>query len=127
MGADAESQHQSFGRAGHPWFVCHGQLYSFHHLLSCTSLPPRRVNECRGLQGSTGGLGIPFHGLGVLWTDWRNEMCFSRTKFLSLVTVAGGVVWYGLATKERETSGSRGKADGYERIVDVDNVNIEPI
>jgi hypothetical protein len=91
----------------------------------------------RYLPGGSTSAGV-FKGLQAvlvfLFTDWAycgriggNEMCFSRTKFLSLVTVAGGVVWYGLATKERETSGSRGKADGYERIVDVDNVNIEPI
>mmetsp|Transcript_8098 Transcript_8098/g.19595 ORF Transcript_8098/g.19595 Transcript_8098/m.19595 type:complete len:370 (-) Transcript_8098:35-1144(-) len=38
------------------------------------------------------------------------EMCFSKTKFISLVTVVGGVVGYGLATEEDN------KKDGYQRI-----------
>ena len=29
-----------------------------------------------------------------------DEMCFSTIKFLSLVTVAGGVLWYGYATSK---------------------------
>jgi hypothetical protein len=44
------------------------------------------------------------------------EMCFSKAKFMSLVTVAGGVIGYGVATQEREKSGSHGRASGYERV-----------
>jgi drug/metabolite transporter (DMT)-like permease len=61
--------------------------------------------------------------LVFVFTDWAycgrfggEEMCFSRSKFISLVTVAGGVLWYGLATKRSAKNGSRGQSGGYERI-----------
>jgi len=43
------------------------------------------------------------------------EMCFTRGKFLSLITVAGGVTLYGFATSIRENDGSLG-GKGYGRI-----------
>lgn len=43
------------------------------------------------------------------------EMCFTRGKFLSLTTVAGGVTAYGVATSARERTGSRG-GQGYHRV-----------
>jgi hypothetical protein len=43
-----------------------------------------------------------------------DEMCFSKGKFQSLVTVVGGVIGYGVATQKRETTDK-----GYERIPDV--------
>ena len=56
------------------------------------------------------------------------EMCFTQAKFISLITVAGGVIGYGIATQEREASGSRGRSGGYERIeVDHHDVEIQPI
>lgn len=44
------------------------------------------------------------------------EMCFSKAKFLSLVTVTSGVIGYGVATRERETTGRLGRSGGYERV-----------
>lgn len=49
------------------------------------------------------------------------EMCFTRGKLLSLITVAGGVTFYGFATSARENGGSRG--GGYERIQGIDKAN----
>jgi drug/metabolite transporter (DMT)-like permease len=49
------------------------------------------------------------------------EMCFSFAKFLSLITVVGGVVLFGLATQQRELEESgvrRGQKEGYQRIDD---------
>jgi hypothetical protein len=51
------------------------------------------------------------------------EMCFTRGKFLSLITVAGGVTAYGLATSARERGGSRG--GGYGRIPGDDDDDAE--
>jgi drug/metabolite transporter (DMT)-like permease len=45
------------------------------------------------------------------------EMCFTRGKFLSLITVAGGVTAYGVATSNRERTGSRGTGQGYQQII----------
>lgn len=67
--------------------------------------------------------------LVFVFTDWiycgrvgGEEMCFSRIKFFSLVTVSGGVAFYGIATKEREKNTSR----GYEEIGEADTIiNIE--
>lgn len=43
-----------------------------------------------------------------------SEMCITRTKFVSLVTVVGGVVGYGFATER--------KKEGYERISSEDQL-----
>ena len=58
------------------------------------------------------------------------EMCFTKGKFLSLVTVTGGVLGYGVATQER---GRSGRTADYEQITDVPpeegadkNIEIEP-
>lgn len=55
------------------------------------------------------------------------EMCFTSGKFLSLVTVTGGVVGYGVATQKR-LQGDRLREDsGYEEVSDVRNFEIEPL
>jgi hypothetical protein len=66
--------------------------------------------------------------LVFLFTDWAfcgrevgSEMCFTRTKFLSLVTVVGGVVGYGFAP-ERKKEGYERKKEGYERISSEDQL-----
>jgi hypothetical protein len=49
------------------------------------------------------------------------EMCFTPAKLVSLITVVGGVVWYGVATQNSEKiggSGRKGQSEGYERIGD---------
>ena len=91
----------------------------------------------RHLPGGSTSAGV-FKGLQAVLvfvlTDWiycgrigGDEMCFSKTKFMSLVTVLGGVIWYGLATNEREKNGStRGKVGGYERIEETEGIEIEP-
>lgn len=70
--------------------------------------------------------------LVFLFTHWAfcgrtggDEMCFSRSKFLSLVTVVGGVIWYGSATQNSRKRRSRGANGGYEQI---DNaIELEPM
>ena len=42
------------------------------------------------------------------------EMCFSGTKFVSLVTVGGGVLWYGYATSNNNNT--KKKDDSYDSI-----------
>ena len=44
------------------------------------------------------------------------EMCFTRGKFMSLITVTGGVIGYGIATQER---GRSGRTADYDHINDV--------
>mmetsp|Transcript_35654 Transcript_35654/g.86313 ORF Transcript_35654/g.86313 Transcript_35654/m.86313 type:complete len:361 (+) Transcript_35654:90-1172(+) len=58
-------------------------------------------------------------------TDWAycgktggEEMCFTQGKFLSLVTVTGGVVGYGYATQKRRQMELREEA-GYEEVANV--------
>lgn len=58
-------------------------------------------------------------------TDWfycgsigGEEMCFTNGKFLSLLTVTGGVVGYGYATKKGQQDKLR-EAAGYEEIANV--------
>jgi drug/metabolite transporter (DMT)-like permease len=62
------------------------------------------------------------------------EMCFTSAKFLSLITVVGGVVGYGVATHynsehgSNSTSSSSGsKKSDYESIKDVPSIEIEPL
>lgn len=43
------------------------------------------------------------------------EMCFSLTKLVSLVTVSGGVAWFGIVT-ESDGRGSRQAKEGYTRV-----------
>jgi hypothetical protein len=43
------------------------------------------------------------------------EMCFTLTKLVSLVTVSGGVAWFGLVT-ESEDGGTRHGKEGYTRV-----------
>lgn len=50
------------------------------------------------------------------------EMCFTQGKFLSLVTVTGGVVGYGYATQKRRQVELRQEA-GYEEVA---NVGVDP-
>lgn len=53
-------------------------------------------------------------------------MCFTQGKFLSLVTVTGGVVGYGVATQKRRKMELREEA-GYEQVasVGVDSLETE--
>lgn len=46
------------------------------------------------------------------------EMCFTQGKFLSLITVTGGVVGYGIATQKRRQMELREEA-GYEQVASV--------
>jgi hypothetical protein len=55
------------------------------------------------------------------------EMCFTRSKFVLLFAVSGGVVWYGISTNRRETKGPQASVIGYERIDDADGIEIEAI
>ena len=54
-----------------------------------------------------------------------DEMCFSNAKFVSLVTVVGGVIWYGTATHQNSER-QRKKAD-YQSIQDVASIEVEPL
>lgn len=51
-----------------------------------------------------------------------DEMCFSTIKFLSLVTVAGGVLWYGHATSQLNATSANNKTikedNTYQSVVD---------
>ena len=53
------------------------------------------------------------------------EMCFTRSKFVSLVTVCTGLVVYGAATQRRDDNnhapdlGSGRQKDGYEPIEEI--------
>ena len=90
----------------------------------------------RHLPGGSTTAGI-FKGLQAvlvfLLTDWiycgrlgGDEMCFTTTKFVSLVAVGLGVTWYGIATNHQEKKLEQqpiGSKQGYERIQDVDGVN----
>lgn len=69
--------------------------------------------------------------LVFVFTDWiycgrlgGDEMCFSEAKLLSLITVSGGVIWYGSATRNHGRSGTR---EGYEEVDDSDNGEIESL
>lgn len=57
------------------------------------------------------------------------EMCFTFTKFVSLLTVAGGVLWYGYATsKITKKDGSHGRDDdSYNAIDNSPAIEIEPV
>lgn len=64
-------------------------------------------------------------------TDWvycgrtgGAEMCFTRAKFMSLITVVGGVILFGVATQQRQKQGAR---PGYERLATQEGVAIEPV
>jgi drug/metabolite transporter (DMT)-like permease len=71
--------------------------------------------------------------LVFVFTHWAycgriggEEMCFTSGKFLSLVTVTGGVVGYGFATQKRQQSDRR-QQGGYEEVDDILNVEVEPL
>ena len=53
------------------------------------------------------------------------EMCFSNLKFVSLISVTGGVVIFGRATQEKERTGPTGCNEGYMRIRGHDDDGIE--
>jgi drug/metabolite transporter (DMT)-like permease len=89
------------------------------------------------LPGGSTSAGV-FKGLQAVLvfvlTDWvycgrigGEEMCFTRSKFVSLFAVGGGVVWYGISTNRRETKGPKASVIGYERIDDADGLEIEAI
>ncbi|CAJ1968880.1 unnamed protein product [Cylindrotheca closterium] len=68
--------------------------------------------------------------LVFVFTDWvycgktgGEEMCFTRGKFLSLLTVTGGVVGYGYATQKRRQIELREEA-GYEQVA---NIGMDPL
>jgi drug/metabolite transporter (DMT)-like permease len=70
--------------------------------------------------------------LVFVFTHWAfcgrtggDEMCFSKTKFLSLIIVVGGVIWYGTATQASRMRGNRGQSGRYERIDDDDQSGID--
>jgi drug/metabolite transporter (DMT)-like permease len=52
------------------------------------------------------------------------EMCFTRAKFMSLITVVGGVILFGVSTQQRQKQGSR---PGYARIATHEGIAIEPV
>lgn len=71
--------------------------------------------------------------LVFVFTHWAfcgrtggDEMCFTMSKFFSLITVAGGVMCYGAATQKHRRWDSRGNSRGYERIDDQFGIEIEP-
>ena len=50
-----------------------------------------------------------------------DEMCFSKSKFASLITVVGGVLSYGFLTQQEQQQSKRKIRQGYERIQENDN------
>jgi drug/metabolite transporter (DMT)-like permease len=62
------------------------------------------------------------------------ELCFTKQKFISLITVVGGVVGYGIATQQKQQHHAvtaaviqDGDARGYESIETHDDIEIEAI
>lgn len=51
------------------------------------------------------------------------EMCFTYSKFLSLVTVTGGIVGYGIATQKHQER----QHSGYEEVTDAAQNEMKPI
>lgn len=91
------------------------------------------LKEFPGGATSAGVLKAAQAVLVFVFTHWvycgrtgGEEMCFTRGKFLSLITVTGGVVGYGFATQKRRQMEVREEA-GYEQVssVGVDSLEAE--
>ena len=64
-----------------------------------------------------------------VFTDWvycgrigGEEMCFSKAKFFSLITIAGGAILHGMVAKESEKKNS---SQGYENIEEVEAIKLD--
>ncbi|CAJ1959709.1 unnamed protein product [Cylindrotheca closterium] len=86
---------------------------SFYHTLKYFPGGATSAGVMKGLQAV---LVFVFTHLAFCGRRGGPEMCFTKTKFLSLVTVVSGVIGYGLATNDE-------KHHGYERIGSVNELS----
>ena len=100
-------------------------LFGFANLVHATTFFhtlrhfPGGATSAGVMKGLQAVLVFVFTHIAYCGRTGSEEMCFTRAKFLSLVTVVGGVVGYGVATQERER-----RIAGYERIESEANVEV---
>ena len=94
---------------------------TFYHTLLHFPGGATSAGVMKGLQAV---LVFVFTDLAYCGRTGGEEMCFTIAKFISLVTVVGGVILFGVATQQRQKQGSR---PGYERIGAQEGIEIEPV
>ena len=94
---------------------------TFYHTLLHFPGGATSAGVMKGLQAV---LVFVFTDLAYCGRTGGEEMCFTIAKFISLVTVVGGVILFGIATQQRQKQGSR---PGYERIGAQEGIEIEPV
>lgn len=94
---------------------------TFYHTLLHFPGGATSAGVMKGLQAV---LVFVFTDLAYCGRTGGEEMCFTRAKFMSIVTVVGGVILFGVATQQRQKGVSR---PGYERIGAQEGIELEPV